>query len=277
MLRDATSLQVKKQKEAPQYQIQDVVGGTEVFPISTAENTTLLSCLLKLLKCIQKSMEKEDRGNQDNTTFWNAVKVSLMNTIQIPIEDKCYTYNVLLTNEAMKLLILLSGKQGAEQDVAKIDTIIARLSFELQNLLKEDENLLYPQPSTYPLLAINCFPKLQHRQELCNTLFSLITSSININNHRENDIEDENDELSIAWQRFRLQADEHIVNQRVGRDRQAEEARALQEARRHSQIRGGRVAEPEEEKEEDIPHGETVAVSRKIIESPMLKCSYRII
>ena len=268
MLRDATSIQVIKQKQEPEYQVRSVAGGTEILSTTTAENPVLLSSLLKLLKCILKSTIKEEGRNQESSRFWNGVRPPLMNMLQLPIEGKCYTHDVSLTNKAMKILISL--KQSPEQDVANIDLILSRLSFELLNLGMDNGKFCYPQPSSYPLLKCISLPKLEHRQELCNTLVSLLCSNININNRRGYEIPED----AILEEELRLRGEiERSMGMRVGRvrrDRRREEVVALQEARRASQHRGSPQIEPEEDKEEYVQHGEAVAVSRRVIESSVI-------
>ena len=273
MLRDTTSIQVVKQKQEPEYQVLPVAGGTEILPITTAENPIFLSCILKFLKCIHISTIKDEGRSQEYSRFWNAVRPPLMNMLQLPIESKCYTYKVALTNKAMKILI--SRKQNPEQDVANIDLVLSRLSFELQNLLTEDDKFCYPQPSTFPTLKHHTFPKLAQRQGLCNSLVSLLSSNININNHRNYDIEDmEDNDFLREHDRLRQSAEDRLIMGMMAgrgrRDRRMEENRALQEARRRAQNRGSPQLVPEEDKEEEVQHGEAVAVSRRVIESSVI-------
>ncbi len=283
MIRETTSLQVTHDTRTNVYRSQVPVENLEVLAASTAEDASFLTCLLNFLICVHKNSDREDLNNQEAGRFWGGVRTALMNMLQLPADGHCYIYQIPVTITATQLLFLLSVKQSVEQDVTNVDAIIARLDFELTALKAEESTMVYPvqQPASRP-----GSPRLDHRQELCHSLVKLISSSINRGMPRNSSIanigpldDDEQDDDFIRAHEMQIRMQQNVVEALGGRSssgrRQQEMAQVLRERRRAAGelgMPGGQPEgdEPEEEKDEEAPHAESVAVSRRVLESKLM-------
>eukprot|EP01022_Parablepharisma_sp_SALTPOND_P015755 TRINITY_DN2254_c0_g1_i2.p1 TRINITY_DN2254_c0_g1~~TRINITY_DN2254_c0_g1_i2.p1 ORF type:complete len:3562 (+),score=437.62 TRINITY_DN2254_c0_g1_i2:2957-13642(+) len=275
ILRECTSLQVVKDSMADLYKVVVPSGSLEILAATTASSQEFLASLLHFLTAVYQNTDKEDLNNQEAGRFWTGVKTALINMLQIPTEDRCYVYQVPVVIAATKLLLLLSIKRSVVQDVTNVDAVILRLAFEIQHLEMKEGMLVYPVEESRPGLT---FPKLEHRQELCRSLVTLLSSSINLNIPRNAPLFDMGDEMEDDFirvhelrRRIRQNIEEvHAV--RALRSRREELGRVIREQPMLRSMR--HVAEPqveEEEKEDEIPSGEAVAVSRRVLESKLIE------
>ena len=180
MLSDCTNLQIVKKNGETQLASREEK--LEILIPETAENPEMLSILLRLLKSIYKEVDSKELDFEATISFWNAIKPLLLNTLQISPDDKYYLYQLCTTKKAVRILIWLTMKKQEQQQVfMNIEVILSRLLFELHNLQRSDEQLFYSQH----ILSMNpkLFPKLLNRQDLINSLVSLISCNISVNNH----------------------------------------------------------------------------------------------
>lgn len=272
LLRECTSLNALKDTRTEAFKLIIPISSLEILPPSTAANPEFLSQLIKFLTMAYKNLEKEDLNNQEASRFWSGIRTTLINMLQRPLEDKCYLYQVPIVISATQLLLLLSVKQSVEQDTTNIDALISRLAFEIERLEYKEGMLVYPFNENIKMPLI---PKLEHRQELCKSLVALLSSSINVNaprnspiQHHMDDEEEENFFLN-ELRRHQMRVAEDLGE--VPRDRLREFERGIIE-----RMRGrlpGHPGEPEEElkDEEEVPHNEAIAVSRRVLESKLIE------
>ena len=291
MIRESTSLQVSRDTRTNFHRSHVPVDSLEILAANTAEDPNFLACLLNFLICVHKNSDREDLNNQEAGRFWGGVRTALMNMLQLPVDGHCYIYRVPVTITATQLLLLLSVKQSVEQDVTNVDAIISRLDFELIGLKSDERSIFYPTAASSGatsdlrlMCRLDC-PRLDHRQELCRSLVKLISSSINQNMPRnpslaldiaEDEQEDDDSMHANDLRRRPRQGLEEISRSFLphsSSSRRRGMARALQEQGRlprEINVFSGPPEPEEEDKDEEVPHEESVAVSRRVLESKLM-------
>ena len=176
ILRDVTTVQlvpiIPEPISGSKYKI---LTAPEFIPPATAESSTFALSVLVFLSAFERSIIR------NHSPFIGGLINSLCNFL-LPPADGHYPYYVPIITRAMNLLNMLMRHNL--EDYSATDAIISRLCQELQFLLHPDQPLNYAQRELDIMEPMKLPPRVEHRQELCKSLYKLLSSSIHLSVQR---------------------------------------------------------------------------------------------